>query len=444
MSSTDPGSPTASDLVLRPATEEDARALAEVHLASRRAAVPAMPPSVHTDEETMGWVAGWLAGDAEVWVAEAAGRPVGYARLTAGWLDDLYVRPEAARQGVGSALLELVKSLRPGGFALWVFESNEPARRFYRRRGLVELEHTDGSDNEERAPDLRMAWPGEDPVGYLRSQVDEVDDDLAKSLARRAALTAAIQGYKPVPGHAGRDPDREAEIAARMARHAPELGEPGLRRIMHEVITVSLDAYARAATIAAYDADADRYAEGTSGPLPLQVVRLHDDLAARLPEGSEVLEIGSGPGRDARALEERGLRVRRTDVTPAFVERLRVQGYDADVLDPLRDDLGGPYDGVYANAVLLHLSPDECTETLRRLRAATRTGGPLALTLKEGEGGGWSTHGDVRGARHFTYWRAEELREALTAAGWVVDRLDVLPPGGRSPQRWLHVVATAG
>ena len=77
---------------------------------------------------------------------------------------------------------------------------------------------------------------------YLRSQVDEVDDELAVLLARRAALTSAIQRYKTVPGHAGRDPGREAEIAARMARHAPTLGEAGLRRIMHEVIGVSLDA----------------------------------------------------------------------------------------------------------------------------------------------------------------------------------------------------------
>jgi chorismate mutase len=77
---------------------------------------------------------------------------------------------------------------------------------------------------------------------YLRARVDEADDELAVLLARRAALTAAIQQFKEVPGHAGRDPDREAEIAARMARHAPGLGVDGLRRILHEIITVSLDA----------------------------------------------------------------------------------------------------------------------------------------------------------------------------------------------------------
>jgi chorismate mutase len=44
------------------------------------------------------------------------------------------------------------------------------------------------------------------------------------------------------PAPAGRDPDREAEIAARMARRAPRLGRERIRRIMHAVITESLDA----------------------------------------------------------------------------------------------------------------------------------------------------------------------------------------------------------
>ena len=42
------------------------------------------------------------------------GRVVGYARLPPTWLDDLYVAPTHAGQGVGSALLDLVKAQRPG------------------------------------------------------------------------------------------------------------------------------------------------------------------------------------------------------------------------------------------------------------------------------------------------------------------------------------------
>lgn len=244
MTSTEPAGH--ADLVLRPGVPADGPAVAAVFLEARRAAVPAMPAPVWSDQEAADVVAERLDRPHELWVAEdpsgAGGAVVGFVDLEHDWLDALYVRPGWAGRGVGTALLDLVKALRPGGFALWVFESNEPARRFYRRHGLVELEHTDGSGNEERSPDLRMAWPGEDPMTYLRSQVDEVDDELAVLLARRAALTAAIQRFKPVPGHAGRDPEREAAIAARMAARAPGLDVETWRRIMHEVITASLDA----------------------------------------------------------------------------------------------------------------------------------------------------------------------------------------------------------
>ncbi|CAI9419794.1 GNAT family N-acetyltransferase [Nocardioides sp. T2.26MG-1] len=224
-----------SELLLRPATEADAPAVAEVHLASRRAA--AMPPPVHEDDEVRDWLAARLRED-EAWVAEAGGEVVGYVRLTDTWLDDLYVLPTHAGQGIGTALLDLVKASRPGGFCLWVFESNEPARTFYRHRGLVELERTDGSANEERSPDLRMAWPGAEPLAFFRGLIDEVDEQLGDLLARRVALTRAVQAHKP---EQSRDPQRERAIAEAMALRAPVLGADRLARIVHTIITESLD-----------------------------------------------------------------------------------------------------------------------------------------------------------------------------------------------------------
>ena len=166
---------------------------------------------------------------------------VGYAEVKGDWLDDLYVHPDHQGSGVGTTLLDVVKSLRPDGFCLWVFASNEPARRFYARHGLVELETTDGSGNEEQAPDVRLAWPGRDPVSFLRRLIDEVDDELGDLLARRAALTRATQPHK---ADAARDPEREQQVVARLAARAPGLGEERVARIVHAVITESLGAAA--------------------------------------------------------------------------------------------------------------------------------------------------------------------------------------------------------
>ncbi len=233
-----------TDLVLRPADPADAVPLADLFIVAREAAYPAMPHSVHSPEEIHTWFGRLHEGPRETWVAERGGDLVGYIVLDHEWLDSIYVRSGLTGQGLGTVLLDLAKSLRPDGFGLWVFQSNEAAQRFYRRHGLVEIRRTDGADNEEREPDIELAWLGADPVSALRRRIDALDHELAVLLDRRAVLSGIVQDLKEVPGHAGRDPRREAEIAARMAEAAPHLGLDRIHRIMHAVISESLDAAA--------------------------------------------------------------------------------------------------------------------------------------------------------------------------------------------------------
>ena len=65
-------------------------------------------------------------------------------------------------KGIGAQLLRLAKRRRPEGLRLRTFASNVGAQRFYERHGFVEIERTDGRDNEERAPDILYAWLAED------------------------------------------------------------------------------------------------------------------------------------------------------------------------------------------------------------------------------------------------------------------------------------------
>jgi chorismate mutase/GNAT superfamily N-acetyltransferase len=227
------------EVLIRPATVDDAPAMADVHVDCRDANVGSMPPMVHDRETTHRWMRGRLEADSSGWVAERDGRVVGYLVITGHWLDDLFLAPGATGRGVGAALLDLAKAQRPDGLCLWVFESNQGARRFYLSHGLLELERTDGSSNAERAPDIRMVWPGAEPLRFLRRLIDDVDDQLGDLLARRFALTRAVQAFK---AEGTRDPDREREIVRRLAQRVPELGEDRLTRIMHAIITESLDA----------------------------------------------------------------------------------------------------------------------------------------------------------------------------------------------------------
>lgn len=169
------------------------------------------------------------------------------------------------------------------------------------------------------------------------------------------------------------------------------------------------------------------------------VIAWQDRFVGLLPDGATVLEIGSGPGTDADRLESRGLRVLRSDATRAFADRLRALGRDVLDLDVRRDPLPTGLDGVFANAVLLHLDRDELADALRRLRDAMVPAGILACTVKEGDGEEW--HDRKLGLpRHFVYWREAPLRAALEAAGFEV--LSIEHSNGAADD-WLQVLARA-
>ncbi len=197
-------------------------------------------------------------------------------------------------------------------------------------------------------------------------------------------------------------------------------------------------------TVAAYDRQARDYQVAT-GSTRQAVAEGLQAFAEAVGRGARILEVGSGGGRDALALEALGLEVRRTDITPGFVELLRRDGHAAVVLDPLTDDLADPdrpgtaYDGVWANACLLHVDRADLPVVLGRLAAATRPAGVIRASFKEGDDSTWATHGSIGAPRRFTYWRRPALEAAFAESGWQV--LETDENDGLRGERWLSVTA---
>jgi GNAT superfamily N-acetyltransferase len=141
----------------RRARAVDADEIATLWLRSRRAAFPAIPAAVHTDDEVHDWIAHVVLVDRETWVSEHGGRIVALLVVDGGWIDQLYVDPDHTGRGLGSGLVALAKDRHPEGVDLWTFAANVDARRFYERHGFRAIAATDG-DNEEGAPDVRYRW----------------------------------------------------------------------------------------------------------------------------------------------------------------------------------------------------------------------------------------------------------------------------------------------
>ena len=148
-----------ADAVVRRGTPADALAAAEIWLRSRKAAMPAIPAPVHTDDDVRHHFRTIVVTERELWVAvdDISADVTGLLVLADADVDQLYVDPGWWRCGIGSQLLEQAKRLRPNGLWLWTFQTNTGARRFYERHGFVAVAFTEG-DNEEGEPDVRYHW----------------------------------------------------------------------------------------------------------------------------------------------------------------------------------------------------------------------------------------------------------------------------------------------
>lgn len=150
--------PTGTAFTIRRATVADAGALAEIYVTSRRSAA-GLPRASHRDEDVRAWFATTVLVEHEVWVAEVEARAVGLTVLRGESIDQLYVRPDAQRRGVGARLVEHAKRQR-GRLRFSTLEANEPARAFCEKHAFKAIAFGDGTGNEDGAPDVLYEWRG--------------------------------------------------------------------------------------------------------------------------------------------------------------------------------------------------------------------------------------------------------------------------------------------
>lgn len=189
-------------------------------------------------------------------------------------------------------------------------------------------------------------------------------------------------------------------------------------------------------TVQAYDAYAERYAEVTQTGRSESGGEALDRFMERVRPGGHVLEVASGPGWDADAMESRGLAVRRTDISEGFIAVQANRGRRVELLDLIADDLGGPYDGVVALYVIQHIARALVDGVIARMADALVPGGALLFSFQLGDGEriDVGTSGDY----YVVMWAREDMEALLVRHHFriVWSRIDDDTEG-----RWMTLVA---
>lgn len=145
-----------------------------------------------------------------------------------------------------------------------------------------------------------------------------------------------------------------------------------------------------------------------------------DAFAAQLERSALILDLGAGPGRDSRYLAARGFSVVAADFS---LEMLRI-GRSAEVTQVQADMVHLPFRsntfaGAWVCASLLHLPSRNHDQALIELLRVLAPGGMAAVSMKAGEGEGWTEGRSIRRPRWFTLVDPTEFVATLASKDFI-------------------------
>lgn len=148
-------------------------------------------------------------------------------------------------------------------------------------------------------------------------------------------------------------------------------------------------------TIEYYNDNAGRFISSTANAeLSKQLAWFLD----RIPRGAQVLDWGCGSGRDAKSMMDAGYNVVASDASVAMC----VAASELTGLDVLNESFAelkaeNAFDGIWANASLLHMPMVELPEVFEIAARALKQGGVFYASFKLGDFEG------IRNGRWFTF-----------------------------------------
>ncbi|NNH80843.1 class I SAM-dependent methyltransferase [Rhizobium laguerreae] len=188
-------------------------------------------------------------------------------------------------------------------------------------------------------------------------------------------------------------------------------------------------------TSAFYEENAETYGKRARS-LPKQQL---DAFLAGLAPGAAILELGCGGGQDSAYMLAQGFDVTPTDGSTELARQAEALiGRPVRVMQFQELDADSAFDGVWAQASLLHVPRPDLPDVFARIRRALRTGGVIHATFKAGEAEGHDGFG-----RYYNYPSADGLSALLTKGGWRHITIEENDGGGydSKPTRWITAMA---
>jgi SAM-dependent methyltransferase len=176
----------------------------------------------------------------------------------------------------------------------------------------------------------------------------------------------------------------------------------------------------------------DRTVSADLGPL-------YDRFLQYVKPGGRILDLGSGSGRDLKAMLDRGYFPLGIDASPSLA-KLAGDFSGATCLTLRFEDLkfGSEFDAAWACASLLHMPKIQMPSILQNIHRSLAEYGVLFVSVQIGQGEKLLPDG-----RFFAYYAPEEFFQILEGAGYTIQKSWLSQDSlcSRRQIDWLNIVA---
>ena len=185
-------------------------------------------------------------------------------------------------------------------------------------------------------------------------------------------------------------------------------------------------------TLSWYRDNAIQYAEETRNSLVLDALW---EFLSRMKEGGTILDYGSGSGRDSAYFLDKGFSVDSLDGSAEMkAQAERLFGIKVKLSSFLSLEEKEKYDGIWAQASILHLEEHDLKTALTLIERALKRDGVFYSSFRKGEGDGYEN------GRWYTNMTERRFLSFLPASLYVEkiwESQDVRPGVSRT---WLSII----
>jgi len=150
--------------------------------------------------------------------------------------------------------------------------------------------------------------------------------------------------------------------------------------------------------------------------------------------GKRILDLGSGPGRDAVFLKENSLEPTCVDLSPAMVKSCKERGLEAYLMDMENLEFAKrTFDGIWAYASLVHIPKRRIYNTLARINELLKPDGLLFLGMIEGNSEVFYESESKPGKkRFFALYKDDEFKKILSDYFEIISTKSFITASGKT------------